>query len=225
MQVGTRIHRRRLARGLSQARLAEMASVSRGYISRLEAGDFARPSAALLLRIAHALEIDVQRLWEDITSARALPNDQPTLTDLSDQLIRLAHALGQVRGISVRTRGSAGVDDGSEERPMTRLTLEDNHLPPRRWAVQVEGDAREGAGILSGDFVIVDPDLALERDMLIMAKVGAECVITHYEPEITTTTLQEQANMDDPASTAPPAQILGTVYAIVRVVQPTPAPA
>src|SRR5579884_1063048 len=69
MQVGTRIRRRRLARGLSQARLADMASVSRGYISRLEAGDFARPSAALLLRIAHALEIDVENLWEDISSA------------------------------------------------------------------------------------------------------------------------------------------------------------
>ncbi len=218
MQVGARIRRRRLARGLSQARLADMASVSRGYISRLEAGDFARPSAALLLRIAHALEIDVANLWEDITSASAPRNEQPTLNDLSDQLMRLSQTLGQVRGMSVRGVGSAGIGDGSEERNMARLTLEDNHLPPRRWAMKVEGDSLEDDGILTGDYVVVDPDLSVERDMLVVAKVGGDILIKHYEPEANTTIL-EPANPDYSAIEAPNAQILGAVYAIVRVLQ------
>jgi len=82
----------------------------------------------------------------------------------------------------------------------------------------------QGEGILAGDFVVVDPDLALEREMLVVTKAGAGSVITPYEPVLTTTTLQELATPDDPASAAPPAQILGAVYAIVRVVQPTRAP-
>jgi len=224
MHVGTRIHCRRLARGLSQARLAEMASVSRGYISRLEAGDFARPSAALVLRIAHALEIDVQRLWEESASARASLNEQPTPDDLSDQLIHLAHTLGQVRGLPVRARGTLGVAAGPEEGTLARLTLEDPHVPPHRWAMKVEGSALQGAGILTGDFVVIDPDLALEREMLVVARVGAGSVITPYEPE-STTPLQQPANPDDPASEASGAQILGAVSAIVRVVRPTSAPA
>src|SRR5579859_1501014 len=116
MQVGARIRRRRLARGLSQARLADMASVSRGYISRLEAGDFARPSAALLLRIAHALEIDVENLWEDISSASAPRAEHPTLRDLADQLVHLSQTIGHMRGVPLRGVGSAGTGEGSEEK-------------------------------------------------------------------------------------------------------------
>jgi len=224
LHVGTRIHRRRLACGLTQARLADLASVSRGYISRLEAGGFARPSAALLLRIAHALEIDAARLWEESASARASLNEQPTPHDLSDQLLHLAHTLGQVRGLPVRTRGSLGGAAVPEEGATARLTLEDPHVPPHRWAMKVEGDALQGAGILTGDFVVIDPDRTLEREMLVVARVGAGSVITPYEPE-STTPLQQPANPDDPASEASAAQILGAVSAIVRLVRPTPTSA
>jgi SOS-response transcriptional repressor LexA len=196
-----------------------MASVSRGYISRLEAGDFARPSAALLLRIAHALEIDVENLWDDISSNTAPRSEHPTLSDLQDQLFRLSQTLSNVRGIPIRGTGAAGTGEGSEDHPAGVLMLEDAHLPPRRWAMVVDGDSLRDDHIHSGDYVIVDPDVAPKEGMLVVAKVGDDILIKHYEPEETTIIL-EPANPDYPSLDAPRAQILGAVQAVMRVLEP-----
>ncbi len=213
MQIGARIRRHRQARGLSQGRLAALALVSAGYISRLEAGHFAQPSAAVLLRIAGALEMDSKNLWED--SARPAPPraDQPALSDLADQLRRLAQTLSQVRGLPIRAAGAAG----TRERVGERLILEDPHLPPHRWALRVEGHVSQGYGIHTGDYIVVDPDRALETDMLVVARINGDVLLTLYAPEAGTTALPSGAP-DDPASAAPTRQILGSVAAVVRMV-------
>lgn len=220
MQIGARIRRHRQARGLSQGRLAVSVSVSASYISRLEAGHFARPSAAILLRIARALELDSEILWEHSARPAAPRADQSTLSDLAEQLRRLAQTLSQVRGLPIRDAGAVG----TRERVGERLILEDPHWPPHRWALRVEGPVPQGHGIRTGDYVVVDPDRVLEIGMLVVVRINGDVLLMPYAPEVSTTALPS-ATLDDPASAPPRAQILGSVAAVVRLVAAPGVPA
>lgn len=60
-EIGGRIRKLREARDLTQEALAERAGISPTYQSRIELGD-KRPSLGVLVRIATALDITVDRL-------------------------------------------------------------------------------------------------------------------------------------------------------------------
>ena len=60
-QLGQRIHDLRVACGLSQEQLAEVAAVDRAYISQIETGQ-RNPSVMVLERIAAALEVPTAEL-------------------------------------------------------------------------------------------------------------------------------------------------------------------
>ncbi|HEU4759525.1 MAG TPA: helix-turn-helix transcriptional regulator [Dehalococcoidia bacterium] len=64
MNLGDRIRELREAFGLTQGQLAGHASVSQGYLSQLENGDVKNPSAAVLLRVAQAMQVDADELFE-----------------------------------------------------------------------------------------------------------------------------------------------------------------
>lgn len=55
MSLGTRIKQRREQKGIPAAELARLAEISKPYLSELENGHAARPSVAVLFRIAKAL--------------------------------------------------------------------------------------------------------------------------------------------------------------------------
>ncbi len=64
MKLGDRIRELREEFGLTQGQLAGSASVSQGYLSQLENGDVKSPSAAVLLRVAQAIHVDPNDLFE-----------------------------------------------------------------------------------------------------------------------------------------------------------------
>jgi len=64
MRLGDRIRELREEFGLTQGQLAGNASVSQGYLSQLENGEVKNPSAAVLLRVAQAMRIDPDDLFE-----------------------------------------------------------------------------------------------------------------------------------------------------------------
>jgi transcriptional regulator with XRE-family HTH domain len=64
MKLGDKIRKLREEYGLTQGQLAGGASVSQGYLSQLENGDVKNPSAAVLLRVAQAMHIDPDELFE-----------------------------------------------------------------------------------------------------------------------------------------------------------------
>lgn len=64
MKLGDRIRELREEVGLTQGQLAGSASVSQGYLSQLENGDVKSPSAAVLLRVAKAIQVDPNDLFE-----------------------------------------------------------------------------------------------------------------------------------------------------------------
>jgi len=64
MKLGDRIRQLREEIGLTQGQLAGSSSVSQGYLSQLENGEVKNPSAAVLLRVAEAMHIDADELFE-----------------------------------------------------------------------------------------------------------------------------------------------------------------
>ena len=64
MKLGDRIRELREEFGFTQGHLAGNASVSQGYLSQLENGEVKNPSAAVLLRVAQAMHIDADELFE-----------------------------------------------------------------------------------------------------------------------------------------------------------------
>ncbi|MCW3096516.1 MAG: transcriptional regulator, family [Chthonomonadaceae bacterium] len=64
--IGQRIKARREERGLSLSALADLAKVSRGYLSQIESGDVENPSAAVLFRIAKNLGTSVAKLLGEV---------------------------------------------------------------------------------------------------------------------------------------------------------------
>ena len=64
MNLGDKIRQLREDTGLTQGQLASGSSVSQGYLSQLENGEVKNPSAAVLLRVAQAIKIDPDELFE-----------------------------------------------------------------------------------------------------------------------------------------------------------------
>lgn len=64
MKLGDRIRKLRDQRELTQGQLAQSSSVSQGYLSQLENGEVKNPSAAVLLRVAQAINVDPDDLFE-----------------------------------------------------------------------------------------------------------------------------------------------------------------
>ncbi|MFQ6019562.1 MAG: helix-turn-helix domain-containing protein [Dehalococcoidia bacterium] len=64
MKLGDKIRELREVIGITQGQLAEHAAVSQGYLSQLENGDVKNPSAAVLLRVAQAMHVEPDDLFE-----------------------------------------------------------------------------------------------------------------------------------------------------------------
>ena len=62
--IGRRIRRIRIAKGITQEKLAEYASISTVYMSHIET-ESAKPSLSVLVRIAEALDVRVDSLLYD----------------------------------------------------------------------------------------------------------------------------------------------------------------
>jgi transcriptional regulator with XRE-family HTH domain len=64
MKLGDKIRQLREQTRLTQGQLAQASSVSQGYLSQLENGEVKNPSAAVLLRIAQAMRVGGDELFE-----------------------------------------------------------------------------------------------------------------------------------------------------------------
>src|SRR3970282_431919 len=96
MNLGDRIRQLREEIGLTQGQLAAGSSVSQGYLSQLENGEVKNPSAAVLLRVAQAMRVDPDELFEAAVSppVRALREiDQGYESTIDSNLLRYLASL------------------------------------------------------------------------------------------------------------------------------------
>jgi transcriptional regulator with XRE-family HTH domain len=63
-RLGAVVRRLRRREGLTQVRLAQRAGIDQGYLSQLESGKRANPSAVIVKRLARALGVRVTELLE-----------------------------------------------------------------------------------------------------------------------------------------------------------------
>ncbi len=64
MSLGSKVRELRRDMSWSQQQLADRSGVGHAYISRLERDGFKNPSADILLRLARALKVDIEQLYE-----------------------------------------------------------------------------------------------------------------------------------------------------------------
>src|SRR2546422_11459055 len=147
MKLGDKIRQLREKCALTQGQLANDSSVSQGYLSQLENGEVKNPSAAVLLRIAQAMRVNSDELFEaaGYPTVRTLRQiyegyeatiDDDLLRYLSrlprDRQRRLLFLLeGMERGVSDNhsdtaseersLAGGADANDGARRRPSRAL--------------------------------------------------------------------------------------------------------
>ena len=138
---------------------------------------------------------------------------------MQDQLVHLAHMLGQMRGVPIRGLGALHASEEQVEPGLGTLMLEDPYLPPRRWALQVPGDTLQDDHICANDYVVIDLRRLSQAGTLVAVSMNDRVTIEHYTivPEIS---LLETVYPEAQEAAASPPQILGVVYAVVRLLQP-----
>jgi transcriptional regulator with XRE-family HTH domain len=78
-ELGQHVRTLREARGLSVRGLAAQANVDATWLSRIERGVYTSPDPRHLLRLAKALEVEVEELYEDAGYTGGLPAFSPYL--------------------------------------------------------------------------------------------------------------------------------------------------
>ncbi|TET99862.1 MAG: XRE family transcriptional regulator [Dehalococcoidia bacterium] len=146
MKLGDKIRELREGFGFTQGQLAVSASVSQGYLSQLENGDVKNPSAAVLLRVAQAMRVHPDELFEaagypTVRTLRQIYQDYESNIDPDllrflgrlprDRQRRLLLLLEGMETVVVPGEGKNGVvdelaadrdsdDDGGRRRPRPR---------------------------------------------------------------------------------------------------------
>lgn len=112
MLLGKRIAAARERRGWNKADLARRSGVSRSYVSRVEAGDFKKPSIALINAIAESLSVDLSALTDPPPVAD--PDDTALLRRLIEKRLGNRANAPLVEAIIDRLRGFGPLDhDGT----------------------------------------------------------------------------------------------------------------
>ncbi len=105
-EVGNRLKRARQKKRISQEKLAELAELNISYIGQVERGE-KNPSIETVYRICKALDIDMAKLFENLTTTDTLSNQYPEavyslMLDMDERLCRcfyeVARALTEIRG-------------------------------------------------------------------------------------------------------------------------------
>lgn len=186
--IGQVIKRLRLAKGMSQAKLAELSGLESSYISRLEAGK--RPKSITLYTaraLAKGLGVSPEELMKTdekdlLQAAPLIPGlEAPESRSLKDLLRTLGERFEAEPLNRVPVRGSvpAGCPLPQEEEAGEFIDVPNAFMAgaKRAYALRISGESLGDMGIHDGDMVLVDPDAAFVEGKTFVLRIGAECCV------------------------------------------------
>ena len=174
--LASRVTELREALGWTKEKLADEAGTSASYISRLEAGDFKRPSGVMLSKIARALRVPVQTLVHAgelrQRAGRLRPRSpREIIRELETSMPILVEEAGQ--SVSAG-RGTAAE---AELWPYYPTPGERNH---EFTAIPVSGTCMEPT-IPQGARVIVDKTMSPRPEQIVVAEHEGEYLVKKLE--------------------------------------------
>lgn len=160
MKLGDKIKQLRDELGLTQGQLAGGSSVSQGYLSQLENGEVKNPSAAVLLRVAQAMRIDPDELFEaagypTVRTLRQIYQDYESTVDdgLLDYLTGLPR--DRQRRLLLILQGMEQVLNGGDT--SEALTLRSTQDIPKSEPVSVPLHLRSRKGVSKDPLTVGSP--------------------------------------------------------------------
>ena len=157
------LRRLRVAKGHTQQSLAIHSGISRKHISQIECGK-ADPTIGVLLRLAAALEVEV----EDLLGER-LP-DPPVRSKWPKSRYRLRMFREVVSG-----------DPGEAKQPkIGDLAVQPNQYRKSRYILKVRGDSMKPA-IHSADLMLIDNGARARHSDIIACTINGESTLRRYE--------------------------------------------
>lgn len=162
MALGQKVRGLRLDKGWTQNELARRAGIDRGYLSAIELDKVANPSADTFLKLARALNIRPEELYQAagyIKEARSAYTTKETLEDIAERLRLMVQSVPVYSEFPIHAGGlTEPIDYIYRARP--------KGAPKNIEGYMVHGDCLEPK-IRDGDIIIVDRDGAIdEGDMV-----------------------------------------------------------
>ena len=162
-EIGERVAKLRIERGLEPGQLAAYADVSPSYISRLESGGYKRPSGDMLSKIAGALRVSINSILHG--------EQQPTERPMSmNEMIQRLQVEAPIEIPVVDQLIHAG--EGAIVQDSVYLSQKKGRGRMLRAAL-VKGDCME-PDIYEGDTIIVDMDASPKIGCVVVALVNGD---------------------------------------------------
>jgi len=223
-EIGKLLGRMRSERGLTQRRLADLAGTNHTYLSKMENGRLGtKPSAAMLMALADALEVD--RDWLLTRCGRppegldeAIGAHPEFFAELPERLPLVQEAAAQHRRLRLVGEVPAGVPveaiEGYDE-----FDLAERFEPDGHFLLRVQGESMIEDGIRDGDLAIVRSQSTCEEGEAAVVLVdGAEATLKRVHFGAGRIRLQPaNASMEPIDVEAERVQVRGVVVGIVRV--------
>lgn len=167
--IGIRIRERRLERGETQQVFAQSAGIGQATLSDIEAGR-RQPTVDVALKIARYIGTSIDWLIE---GREYRPSDNSIKTGLNSAPIHLPLYLSPA---------SAGQPSpaGSDYVMVDLMEMLAPH-PEMSYVVRVVGDSMINAGIMYGDYVVVDRSVKARNGDIVVAVVDGETCIKRLE--------------------------------------------
>lgn len=162
MNLGIKVRELREGMGWSQQKLADKAGIGHAYISRLERDGFKNPSADVLLRLAGALGVDVNRLYEAagyIRKREGMNDGQRPLEVILREVQQRCELLETIE-VPIKGKVPAAYLEPKEETTYGYVLIPRELLSMTKgkiFARQVDSACLVESGIHPDDYIIVDP--------------------------------------------------------------------
>jgi len=180
-----------VAAGWTQEELAERAGLQREHLSHLETDDYKKPSADTFLRLASALKVDADELFEAAGYIRRIGGSLPKSNGLRPLQAILREAQERyelLETVEVPIRGSipAGYPERIEENIEGYVSIPREYLQGMKdpYVLRVHGDSLAGDNIHDGDLIVVEPNpVAIVGDKIYVLRLQDEIVARHVYQE------------------------------------------